>query len=149
MELTLNRTSFDEKSTQGSLSIDGALQCYTLELPNVDGKPGSCIPEGRYRIVLAPSPKFMASSDPWVQQFANRMPHLENIPDRSLIMIHWGNDPKDTEGCILVGKDPGVDHIGSSRDAFSALWYEIEAPATGGDCWITVTSGATDAASGT
>ena len=98
MELTLNRTSFDAESTQGSLSIDGSFQCYTLELPNIDGKPGSCIPQGKYKVVLAPSPKFLAKgeSDTWVQGYANQMPHLEDIPGRSLIMIHWGHDAKDT-----------------------------------------------------
>lgn len=79
MELTLNRTNFDAESTQGSLFIDGSFQCYTLELPNVDGKPGSCIPQGRYQAVLAASPKFMANPDSWVQQYAEQMPHLQNI----------------------------------------------------------------------
>lgn len=145
MELTLNRTSFDAESTQGSLSIDGSFQCYTLELPNVDGKPGSCIPQGRYKVGLAPSPKFMAKgeSDSWVQTYADQMPHLEGIPGRSLIMIHWGNDPGDTEGCILVGQNESVDDLENSRAAFSDLWNKIESSATDADCWITVVGGAT------
>jgi len=143
MEMTLTRTNFDDKSTQGSLSIEGAFQCYTLELPNVNGEPGSCIPQGRYKVVLAPSPKFMTSSDPWVQEYAGQMPHLEDIPGRSLIMIHWGNDPSNTEGCILVGESQSEDFIGSSRGAFSDLWDEIEVPASNGECWITVVGGAT------
>ena len=147
MELTLNRASFDSESTQGSLFIDGVFQCYTLELPNVDGKPGSCIPQGRYRVVLAPSPKFMANPDPFVQQYANQMPHLEDIPGRSLIMIHWGNDPTETEGCILVGQNESIDEVESSRAAFSDLWSKIDAPATDGQCWITVDGGATVAES--
>jgi Family of unknown function (DUF5675) len=142
MELTLNRTSFDDESTQGELSVDGVFQCYTLELPNVDGKPGSCIPQGRYNVVLAQSPKFMANLDPWVQQYANQMPHLQNIPGRSLIMIHWGNDPKDTEGCILVGQNEAVDEVENSRLAFADLWDKINLPATNGDCWITLVGGA-------
>ena len=145
MELTLNRTSFDAESTQGSLSIDGSFQCYTLELPNVDGKPWSCIPQGRYKVVLAPSPKFMTKgeSDSWVQGYAKQMPHLEEIPGRSLIMIHWGNDPKDTEGCILVGQNQSVDELENSRAAFSDLCSKIEGSATYDDCWITILGGAT------
>lgn len=143
MEMTLNRTSFDDKSTEGSLSIEGSFQCYTLELPNVDGKPGSCIPQGRYKVVLAPSPKFIGSADPWVQEYANQMPHLEDIPGRSLIMIHWGNDPSNTEGCILVGNSQSTDFIGNSRAAFSNLYDQIQAPAGNGECWITVVGGAT------
>lgn len=144
MELTLNRNSFDTNSTQGSLAIDGSFQCYTLELPNVDGNPGSCIPQGRYKVVLAPSPKFMAKgeSDSWVQEYANQMPHLEGIPGRSLIMIHWGNDPRDTEGCILVGQNQSVDEVENSRAAFSDLWSKIDGSATDDECWITVVGGA-------
>jgi hypothetical protein len=145
MELTLNRNSLDANSTQGSLSIDGSFQCYTLELPNVDGKPGSCIPQGRYKVVLAPSPKFMAKgeSDSWVQEYANQMPHLEGIPGRSLIMIHWGNNPRDTEGCILVGQNQSVDEVENSRAAFSDLWSKIDGSAADDECWITVVGGAT------
>ena len=144
MELTLKRNSFDSESTQGSLSIDGSFQCYTLELPNLDGRPGSCIPQGRYKVVLAPSPKFMAKgeSDSWVQGYANEMPHLEGIPGRSLIMIHWGNDAKDTEGCILVGQNQSVDEIENSRAAFSDLWSKIADSTTDDECWITVVGGA-------
>lgn len=143
MELTLNRTTLDDNSTEGTLAIDGAFQCYTLELPNVDGKPGSCIPQGRYPVILAPSNKFQQSTDEWVQRFANRMPHLEDIPGRSLIMIHWGNTAKDTEGCILVGQQQSVDLIQNSRTAFEALWNKISGPATNGECFITVVGGAT------
>ena len=143
MEITLNRTDFDDKSTEGTLSIGGQFQCYTLELPNKDGKPGSCIPQGRYRVVLAPSPKFESSTDPWVQKYAGQMPHLEDIPGRSLIMIHWGNDASNTEGCILVGQTQSADFIGSSRAAFEDLYDEIQPDASNGDCWITVVGGAT------
>jgi hypothetical protein len=144
VELMLNRSSFNANSTQGSLSIDGSFQCYTLELPNVDGRPGSCIPQGRYKVVLAPSPKFIAKgeSDSWVHEYANQMPHLEGIPGRSLIMIHWGNNPRDTEGCILVGQNQSVDEVENSRTAFSDLWSKIEGSATDGECWITVAGGA-------
>lgn len=142
MEMTLTRTSFDCVCTQGSLSIDGQPQCYTLELPNKDGLPGSCIPQGRYRVVLAPSPKFMASTDAWVLKYAGQMPHLEDIPGRSLIMIHWGNSACDTEGCILVGQTESADFIGGSRAAFEDLWNAIQPDASNNNCWITVNGGA-------
>jgi hypothetical protein len=133
MQLSLFRFNKTSLSTGGKLAVNGVSECYTLELPLGDSKPGSAIPEGTFGVVLAPSPKFLHSSDPWVLQYANAMPHLTNIPGRSLIMIHWGNTPHDTEGCILVGQTHSQDSIGSSRAAFEALYSKIQAPLTSGE----------------
>ena len=103
MKLTLCRLTLTPDSTTGQLYIDGQPFCYTLELPVIDGLPGSAIPEGTYPVVLAPSPKFMRSNDPWVLKFAQLIPHLYQIPDRTDILIHFGNTADDTNGCILVG----------------------------------------------
>jgi len=122
MLLRLTRDHLTSDSTEGILSVEGEdFTCFTLELPVKDGKPGSAIPPGTYPIVLAGSPKFLKSTDLWVQRFAATIPHLINIPNRSEILIHWGNSPHDTEGCILVGQDRGEDFVGSSRKAFEAL----------------------------
>jgi len=144
MEITLKRTNLDKVCTMGTLSIEGpSFECHTLELPNKDGKPGSCIPQGRYRVVLAPSPKFENSANPQDHEHASEMPHLQDIPGRSLIMIHWGNTVKDTEGCILVGQEEGFDEIERSRAAFEDLWNAIQVDARNNNCWITVVGGAT------
>lgn len=150
MEMTLNRTTFDTTCTQGSLVIEGSsFQCFTLELPDKDGTPGYCIPQGRYPVVLSPSPKFENSANPLDWVHAAEMPHLQDIPGRSLIMIHWGNTSKDTEGCILVGQDESLDTIENSRAAFADLWDAIQEDARNNNCWITVTNAASvpDAAS--
>ena len=139
MQLTLKRLWFTDESTQGELYIDGAFQCYTLELPNKDGLPGSCIPQGTYKIELQSSPKFELSTDPWVQQYAKQMPHLVGIPRRSLIMIHWLNTPEETEGCIGVGESYSTNFIGESRAAFEALFPKI---ATSEGCSIAIIGGA-------
>jgi hypothetical protein len=56
--------------------------------------PGStAIPFGEYRVKLAMSPKRKIIV-PWV----------ENVPGFEAIQIHVGNEPKDTDGCILVGE---------------------------------------------
>ena len=120
MNLLLQRLWYTARSTCGELE-----QYKTLELPVVDGLPGSCIPPGTYEIVLAPSPKFQQSSDPWVQRYADAMPHVV-CPPRSLIMIHWGNGPTDTEGCILVGLSHDVDMVQESRAAFASLYEKIK-----------------------
>jgi Steigviridae/Suoliviridae L,D-carboxypeptidase/transpeptidase len=132
MELVLQRLTLTEKSTIGELR-GGGLVWDTLELPVRDGLPGSAIPPGLYLISLLPSPKFESSTDPWVQQYAAEIPHVLGIPNRSNILIHWGNTVADTEGCILVGDTEAADYIGESRKAFAALWLLLKAARDAGE----------------
>jgi hypothetical protein len=141
LELALQRLFLTERSACGELAA-ASLRLYSLELPVKDGLPGSAIPPGRYQIELAPSPKFMASTQPWIRQYAEKMPHIIGIPKRSLIMFHWGNRPEDTDGCILVGLTHDLDVVGESRAAFEQLMAVIEEPARAGECYINVMGGA-------
>ena len=147
MQLTLNRDTFTEVSTEGELTFDDGTGStfpvlYTLELPNKDGLPGSCIPAGTYPVILAPSPKFSLSNDPWVLRYSSVMPHIIQIPDRTLIMIHWLNTVIETDGCVGVGLSRAENFIGSSRKAFEMLWDLIQMPARSNDCSIEVIGGA-------
>ena len=146
MKLALCRTTLTPDSTIGQLYIDGQRFCYTLELPVIDGLPGSAIPEGTYPVMLAPSPKFMASKDPWELKYAQLIPHIYQIPNRTEILMHWGNTAEDTEGCILVGESLGVNFIGNSRLAFEKLWTAIETPARSSNCTIAIQRGPIQAA---
>ena len=135
MKLSLQRIFYGDKSTLGKLYIDDAFACFTLELPYKHGEPGSAIPEGTFPVELRPSPKFLASDDPWARNYAYRMPHIQNIPGRSLIMIHWGNEPENTEGCVLVGLGYRKDYVSHSREAFAGVFDRLLA---GEDLTITV-----------
>jgi hypothetical protein len=137
--LTLTRTTLTPDYTLGEMSVDGAEACVTLELPVKDGLPGSAIPEGTYPVVLAPSPKFEASRDPWVQNYAGQMPHVIHIPNRTLIMIHWGNFAGDTDGCILVGQRAETGYIANSRLTFATLFIKIQMGIRAGGCSLTIT----------
>ena len=95
------------KSILGALFINKLFQCYTLE-------PFDCIPYGEYDVVPYPSAKFGLI-----------VPMLENVPGRTNIEIHVGNLPRDTEGCILVGKERGIDCLASSRAAFNELMNKL------------------------
>lgn len=138
MNLTLSRTTFSPDYTLGALAVDSSPECVTLELPVRDGLPGSAIPEGTYPVVLAPSPKFERSTDPWIQNYAGQMPHVIHILNRTLIMIHWGNVEADTDGCILVGQRAETAFIANSRLAFAALFFKIQAGIRSGGCFLSV-----------
>lgn len=115
MLLTVTRVWRTDNSTCGMLDIDGVFQAYTLE-PRTDqyqGKP-YCIPTGTYDLILLPSPHFGCVT-----------PHVQNVPGFSEIEIHWGNFPKDTEGCTLVGRSHAIDFVGESRLAFDALMQKL------------------------
>jgi Family of unknown function (DUF5675) len=135
VELILQRTNLTPESTEGELFLHGAGNqlAVTLELPVKDGLPGSAIPPGKYLIQMLPSPKFEMSTDPWVLQYAGNIPHVLGIPNRSNILIHFGNTAKDTEGCILVGQESGDNFIAHSRPAFAALWEKLIAAKSAGE----------------
>lgn len=141
------------KSTLSKLGINGLFECFTLELPIVDGKPGSAIPPlagetpMRFPVRLRPSPKFLAvAEDPardpvyrdFVRQYAGAMPHIDEISGRSLIMFHWGHDERDTEGCVIVGQKWIPDALELSRSAFANFYPKISKPAQDGNCYVTV-----------
>ena len=77
-----------------------AFECFTLELPFKENHSlTSCIPSGIYQVKLHESPKFGICYK------------VQNVPNREHILFHIGNYPKDTHGCILVGKAPIFGHL--------------------------------------
>lgn len=109
MKLIIKRYKNIEDGTIGKFElIEGnevVLKGYTLEPAGDDttarGKDRR-IPAGLYQTVWHASPKF-----------GKVLPLLynEKVPKDRFILIHAGNYPKDTEGCILLGRkacDAGV-----------------------------------------
>ena len=92
MNLTLSRATQGPLGTFGVLSKEGIPICLTCEDPWNNNETGnSCIPEGTYQCAWHNGPKYQ---NVW---------EVRNVPNRSAILIHWGNTPDDTKGCILVG----------------------------------------------
>ena len=90
------------------------------------------IPEGRYAVVITWSPKFKM----W-------LPVLLGGPDFNRlfkgIRIHMGNTVKDTQGCILVGRNQIVGRVLESRKWLYELKQKIiEAKARGDAVWLTI-----------
>ena len=135
MELELKRIARRETYTIGRLYIDGILFCDTLEdtdrglrqdmsLPVLRAKKRkgvTAIPTGRYRVTLGvKSPKY--STRKQYKFCKGYVPRLINVPCYDGILIHIGNYPKDTEGCILVGKNTKVGAVLESAKTFRELY---------------------------
>ena len=96
-DIFLNRVSNEVKQTLGRLYLyddaDLVFQCCTMELPWINNqKRISCIPKGRYLVKKHTSSKYGECF--WVQ----------DVPDRTEILIHLGNYNFNTLGCILPGR---------------------------------------------
>jgi hypothetical protein len=121
MRLFLERYQYDDKQTLGKLylldSKDHIIEdWHSLELPNKKNKRRvSCIPEGVYKARKHNSPRF------------GRCFWLQNVPNRSEILIHKGNYHSDILGCILIGNDlsdinkDGYLDVTSSKKAIKEL----------------------------
>lgn len=129
MKLKLHRVYKGDDYTIGKLYIDGVAFCDTLEdkyrdlskEPKVPGE--TCIPNGTYKITMdVISPKYSRRKQ---YDFCNgKLPRLLNVPKFEGILIHIGNYPKDTEGCILVGVNSVKGAVMNSTATFKRL-YEI------------------------
>lgn len=100
MKLQLERKYLKPEYTIGQLKVDGTFFCDTLEdqvrdLSQVKKVPGkTAIPAGKYEVIVNISPKFK-----------RKLPRLLDVPGFEGILIHRGNTPEDTAGCILVGEN--------------------------------------------
>lgn len=130
INLELRREGDNGRSTYGSLYLDGAFRCYTLEDSGANGYGKGCaIPPGRYRVTWEPSPRLKRDTL-----------RIQDVTGRAGILIHAGNTSADCEGCILLGRKRVTENqIGESRLALAALEKTI-APKiqAGAECWITI-----------
>ncbi len=120
MKITVQRFRFGDTATIGKLLVDDKFFCWTLEdkvrppsEPKVFGQ--TAIPYGTYNVTITPSP-----------HFGRLMPLLNNVQGFEGVRIHSGNKASDTEGCILVGFEHNDDTVLESRDAFNALYDQID-----------------------
>lgn len=101
---TLVRYTRTEKAILGSLYLNGAFICYTLE------NAAKAIPAGLYSIENSKSPKF-----------GRELPLLfsDKVPSRRGVRIHDGNTYQDSAACVLVGmnRDDAKERIDESKDA--------------------------------
>ena len=140
MRLELERRWKKETYTIGRLYVDGVFFCNTLEdrdrgLKQTDPAfviktrkvyGETAIPAGEYGVAMnVTSPKYAAVAWYW-QLCQGKMPRLLSVPGFDGILIHPGNTPLDTLGCILVGKNTKVGQLTESKATFKALYKEMK-----------------------
>lgn len=138
MELRLERNHKLNDYTIGDLYIDDIFYCNTLEdtdrgltssmteqeINKIKIKGKTAIPTGKYKITLdIISPRFSNSS--LYKSIDGKLPRLLNVPGFDGILIHIGNTPKDTDGCILVGYNKIKGQVLNSKDTFNGLYTKL------------------------
>lgn len=134
LKLRIDRIQKSSTSTIGKLYIDDSYFCDTLEDPDRGLKDSmtvaevsaakihgnTAIPAGTYTIDLnTVSPRFKDRS--WAQCCQGKLPRLNNVKGFTGVLIHVGNAPKDTSGCILVGNNNAKDSLVNSVSVFQKL----------------------------
>lgn len=137
MKILIDRKWKKDDYTIGKLYVDGVFFSNTLEdrdrgltssmsLEEIKKRKKAgetAIPTGTYNVRIdIVSPKYSKSG--WYIKNCNgsRMPRLENVPDYEGVLVHPGNTAKDTEGCILVGKNDVKGMVTKSKEYFLKLY---------------------------
>jgi len=124
MELKLERIARKSTYTIGKMYINGEYFCDTIEdvdrglkqtddlnkISSVKVKGQTAIPTGEYIVTKTFSTRFKRN-----------MYLLNNVPGFEGIRIHSGNTEKDTEGCLILGKNKAVGKVLESRDTVNAF----------------------------
>jgi len=138
MELSVKRDPSAQGATLGTMSTDGAFECYTLEptVREVEGQPVSAwkipnktaIGRGRYRVTITYS-----------GHFKRDMPLINGVPGFNEVRIHPGNVAANTEACTLVGQAKEANLLYKSKAAFDILFPKIQAAIKAGqEVWYSV-----------
>ncbi len=128
MRLTLIRIANRPTYCIGKLYIDGVYYCDVIEdtdrglddkmteeeILKKKVKGETAIPTGIYHVYLTYSPKYK-----------KQMPLIDGVKGYSGIRIHSGNTSKDTEGCLIVGKNTKVGMVTESRKMYNALFSKL------------------------
>lgn len=110
-EIEMRRFCYHPEGTLGVLVCNGT-RYYTIERPWLDNAPMiSCIPVGTYQMGWRESPRFG-----WTWE-------VKDVENRTFVLMHVANYPKDVQGCIGLGKYLMGDCIGvsKSKDAMAAF----------------------------
>ena len=130
--INITRTYRKDSYTIGKLYVNGSYVCNTLELHDstyygedfVLGK--SAIPVGVYTL----------ATSVWSPKFQDYRPRITDFRYSKNILIHEGNKPQDTEGCILVGNNLVTGMVLNSKATLKGLQELLSAH----DSWKLIVS---------
>lgn len=119
-----------DRGLKQSMSLD------EIKRIKIAGK--TAIPTGKYSITIdVVSPKF--SKYKQYEFCKGKLPRLLNVPGYEGVLIHIGNTPADTDGCLLVGTNKIKGQVTNSTETFKRLYIEmIKADQKGEDITIEI-----------
>jgi RHS repeat-associated protein len=115
--MILSRIAEAEESTNGVMSLIGRSvsdNVYSLEPggpETIESNQNRRIPDGVYNVDTYSSERYPD----------NFILSNESVSPERLILIHSGNVPSNTRGCVLPGCSSGEGTVGNSRDAMKAI----------------------------
>lgn len=134
MKILVKRLWKLPKYTIGKIYIDNELICDSLEdtdrslrqnmsLKEIQSKKvygETAIPAGTYKISMSiVSPKFKDRS--WAKPYGGKIPRLLNVPGFEGVLIHPGNKPEESLGCIFPGDNKVKGQVINSTAAFNKI----------------------------
>ena len=116
----LRRELLTDNSSSGFLlEPDGTIICKTLEDTDRDLNMNGELEEGKiYGQTAIPYGVYELKMR-FSHHFNRMMPYIEGVKTHTGVMIHTGNKPTDSLGCVLVGDISGEDFIGNSKATFN------------------------------
>lgn len=145
MNLFVEEIGTTADSTGSQLFVDGRPFCFVIEDGYREHKISgeTRIPGGRYQVVKHKSGKFF---EKYRRDFGHDFAlQIANVPGFEWILIHTGNNVKDTKGCLLVNRNIGIqaaprDYCGTdSMSVYKLLYLLIKAAfERGEEVWIEI-----------
>ena len=123
----------------GRLYVDGEYFCDTLEphdrflnndmslaeILRKKVKDKTAIPTGIYRLDMDTFSQRFGGQTYYRNTCGGRLPRLDKVKGYNGVLIHCGNIPADTSGCILVGQNKVVGQVIKSQETFKRLYSLI------------------------
>ena len=152
MKIKVKRTYKGPLYSIGKMYVNDVYLCDTLEdkdrgltsqmsLEEIKARKvygETAIPTGVYKLDMSTvSPKFKDRS--WAIPYKGILPRLENVKGFEGVLIHVGNRPQETLGCILVGENKVKGQVINSTASFNKLMKMLlQADMDGEDIELTV-----------